>query len=97
MLAVSPSVLSDTEQQLRPLQVLQHLCPALTLSCPWPAEQTNNYDLVLRAQLAGVPAAQQQAALAVAKPIALALLTPRLNDSSQNFAGFTFGASVPGL
>ena len=42
-------------------------------------------------------AAQQQAALAVAKPIVLALLTLRLNDSSQTFAGFTFGAPVPGL
>lgn len=66
-------------------------------STSFPNEQTNNYDLVLRGQLAGVPAAQQQAALAVAKPIALALLTPRLNDSSQKYAGFTFGAPVPGL
>ncbi len=79
------------------LQPGGNACPASTLSYPSPAEQTNNYDLVLRGQLAGVPAAQQQAALAVAKPVALALLTPRLNDSSQNYAGFTFGAPVPGL
>ena len=42
---------------------------------------------MLQAQLAGVPATERQAALAVAKLIALALLIPRLNDSSQNYAG----------
>ena len=100
----SASYLPAAALQAKPIRTatacsagLHRLCPASTLSCPCRAEQTNNYDLVLRAQLAGVPTPQQQAALAVAKPIALALLTPRLNDSSQNYAGFTFGAPVPGL
>ncbi|KAK9826000.1 hypothetical protein WJX74_004007 [Apatococcus lobatus] len=56
----------------------------------FPNEQTNNYDLLIQAQVAGLSQPQLDAARSVALPVAIALINSRVNDTSQQWAQFRF-------